>query len=295
MMSILKIILGIILLVVLLPGTEPHQQNDTDTTIIEIIEQPDEDIYDEQGNLKEEYVDSLLKEELLTETEEEERIPPTPVIAADPIGGKGNIDEKLEEKYADDLAFKLKKKQKKLKLKDDPFWDVLDLPFKYLRELINFMKDTLVGNVIAVFLIGVIVFFIVYLVRKNKAQLLKKSDNELPPEDMSDEELIRKADLSDLLTLAESSSDFKAAFRYRYLILIKTMTQYGIIKWDPSLTNKAIRRQIESPDIRKGFKELTVAYDYIWYGEYSIDRNEYDRLKSILEYSMQRITVGVPQ
>lgn len=256
----------------------------------------EEDIYDENGELDEEKIDSILMEQMGISGEEyeEEKTPPTPVVAAPHPGEQGTIGDNLEEKYGDALGFRLKEKEtekKKNTMKIEPLADLFQSIARTIYKVVRFLINDPLGNVIGLFMLAGLIYFITYLLRKNKAKVITANEEEVEPELMTDEELIRKADLRQLLQEAEKKGQHKNALRYYYLILIKKMDEFSFIRWSPSLTNGAILRQIKNSDLKNSFAELTRAYEYIWFGGYDLPQQEYARLKEVLVQATQTTEV----
>ncbi len=254
------------------------------------------DLYDENGDLKKEALDSLLLEGLLDLDEEDvaenDKDEPTPVIPIKPKSNDNVFDNDLSQKYADELGFRLKDRKKpdnKRKEIGAGFDDLV----KAIMALIAFLEDTVAGNIILTALFILIIYGLYRLIKSNKTVALKKSDDDLPPEEMTDEEIIKSDNLEVMIELAEKKGDIRSAYRLRYLGMIKILDQYDIIKWHPALTNNAIRRQIAESGLRKRFGEHTKAYEHIWFGEYRLSEKRYSELNNSIAESIKLVERGV--
>ncbi len=94
-----------------------------------------------------------------------------------------------------------------------------------------------------------------------------------------DENLIKDANLLDLIQQAEQSEDYRLALRYFYLKILKELTQKKIINWHPDKTNNDYAKEIADKDLKNSFKALSYIYDYVWYGKYYPAEKDYKNLK----------------
>ncbi|MGO4919733.1 hypothetical protein [Maribacter spongiicola] len=96
------------------------------------------------------------------------------------------------------------------------------------------------------------------------------------------EEHIEGIDINNLLSTALEHKDYRLAIRYQFLLTLQKLSKSEIIEWHFDKTNSDYFNEIEQLEIKKGFKKIAYLYDYIWYGEQSIDNSKYT--KSILDF-----------
>ena len=94
----------------------------------------------------------------------------------------------------------------------------------------------------------------------------------------TDEEIIRKQDIDQLIHTALQKGDLRLAVRYYYLKLLKLLEQKQFINWEAQKTNMEYLREIKDESIKPGFKKFTKWYDYIWYGNYPVSQHEYEMI-----------------
>ena len=63
-----------------------------------------------------------------------------------------------------------------------------------------------------------------------------------------------------------------------YLKLLKTLTDNEIIEWKINKTNRDYRREIRKSKYSKKFYKLTFTYEYTWYGEFDINKIQFDKI-----------------
>ena len=90
-----------------------------------------------------------------------------------------------------------------------------------------------------------------------------------------DEALIRDKDLSKLIQEAISKGNYKLAVRYYYLLLLKNLSEKELISWQQEKTNEDYIKELSNNKLNTDFEKLTYLYDYVWYGEFIIDKEKF--------------------
>lgn len=98
-----------------------------------------------------------------------------------------------------------------------------------------------------------------------------------------DEELLERTDLAQLISEAEQKDLYRIATRYRFMKILQELDARNLVQLDKKRTNWDYVRQLSSHPLNKKFLYLTQAYEYVWYGEFDINRSQYDLLKSKFE------------
>src|SRR5690606_2691651 len=82
---------------------------------------------------------------------------------------------------------------------------------------------------------------------------------------------IEAIDLDALLEGALRQGDYRLAVRYRFLMLLKQLSQREVIQWHFDKTNMDYLREIPPSPLRQEFQKATYLFDHIWYGQQPID------------------------
>ncbi|GAB5465658.1 MAG: hypothetical protein Kapaf2KO_10940 [Candidatus Kapaibacteriales bacterium] len=222
-----------------------------------------------------------LTDELLEELEEVEYEEPTipPIVPAEESDQEDRLSSDLS-KYEDKLGFRFKDDPKNQGFNMNPFNRLLRRISEVFSDILYFLRRTDLGRTAAIIAILGVIAFVIYRIRKLKMKPAKKSDDDVPLSEISDDELINRYPLDELMERSESEGDLVQAYRFRYLSLIKQLDTYSVISWKPSLTSQGIIRQIKDTNLRASFADLSKSYDYIWYGKYPLDATMFERLKS---------------
>ncbi|NND51152.1 MAG: DUF4129 domain-containing protein, partial [Flavobacteriaceae bacterium] len=134
-----------------------------------------------------------------------------------------------------------------------------------------------VGGVILFLL--VIYFIFRAIINKEGNWIFGKSSdkNIIPVTDI--ESNIHAVDFKALIKSAEKDNNYRLAIRYYYLWLLKDLTSAEVIEYDVEKTNSDYHNEITSEDLKKEFSYTSYLYNYIWYGEFNIDQNEFSRAR----------------
>lgn len=141
-------------------------------------------------------------------------------------------------------------------------------------QLENFFK--IVFIVAAVILIVLIVWMI--LRGSFTGVLGKKSDagNVVIPS----EENIRELNLDELIATHIAAGNYRFAIRYMFLKVLKILDKNKQIKWKPDKTNYEFGNEIKDAGARTVFFRLAYIYDVVWYGNFPLDKEQFENLKT---------------
>ncbi|MFD1163430.1 hypothetical protein [Hwangdonia seohaensis] len=92
-------------------------------------------------------------------------------------------------------------------------------------------------------------------------------------------ENIENADIDTLILNAEKDHDFRLAIRYYYLLVLKTLSIKNHIKFEDDKTNAEYLNEISEKPFSKKFAYASYLYNYIWYGEFPLNTDEYNKAK----------------
>lgn len=226
--------------------------------------------------------DSIKPQEVLEEVlrkaqnededlEEEEAAVPSLRQVPDSTVARLKLDPAFE--YANDSAYwtekpaKEKKKQKSSREEEyqrDREYDTWD--FSGLAGLAK-----IIMIVVLVALLG----FLIYKLMGNRwpwqgqAQL-KEAPEEEAAEDLNVDELQQK------IKQSIEQGKFRLAIRYSYLFTLRRLDEVGRIKLDARSTNHDYVNQMRPHDPDRTFSYLTNVYDYVWYGEFELNSDQFN-------------------
>lgn len=167
------------------------------------------------------------------------------------------------------------------------FWRAVG---RFFDRLFSFgSKDSLSGleilfKIIAFLIIGFVVYMIVkIIINKDGGWIFGKSNRKIDVSDLV-EENIHTIDFQTIINNAKKEENYRICIRYYYLWVLKTLADKEIIEWDMEKTNADYVYEISDKKTKTDFQYLSYLYDYIWYGEFELQKNEFLKAeKSFLE------------
>lgn len=231
--------------------------------------------------------DTILEQvETIDKTEDDVYINPRESLTYDEDAiSKTSFDKEKIEGYKNDSDFDYKEA-----LPEDNWWT------RFLRKLSDLYYDFfdwLLGGVPAEgiwsFVIGYLPYillvcfiaFIIWVFFKIDTGSLMMEKIKAPETLLSDDEaLIQRQDLQQLIDQALANNNYRLAVRFYYLLLLQSLTNKELIDWKVQKTNHDYIYEITDLKMRKQFIKVTDIYDYIWYGNFDVDKNAFTKAES---------------
>ena len=139
-------------------------------------------------------------------------------------------------------------------------------------------------KVLAILLILVVIYIIVKSLMNNEGNWIFGKNSDKKMIDFSSiEKNIQLVDFEKLISTTIASGQKRLAIRYYYLFLLKKMSDKQLIVWDLEKTNSDYLFEIKNQNQKDNFAYLSYLYNYIWYGEFEIDQNTFD--KAVLSFN----------
>ncbi len=91
------------------------------------------------------------------------------------------------------------------------------------------------------------------------------------------EENIHELDFNALIDEAVQQQQYRKALRLLYLRSLKELSDGNYIHWSMDKTNREYLSELPAGELRKSFEQLTLLFEYIWYGDFPVDRPLFDR------------------
>lgn len=169
------------------------------------------------------------------------------------------------------------------------FWDrMMAKIFRLLQSIFGETVFTKSGNItgvlirlFAIVLVGFLIYFMIkYLIGKEGNFLFGKKNRKVIIKDEELHENIHEINFPESILKFEKSGDFRSAVRYQFLYVLKKLSDKKIIVWNPEKTNKDYVAELKTAHIKDEFSKLSYIFDYVWYGEFSIDEASYQKFKN---------------
>ncbi len=213
------------------------------------------------------------------------------IIDSDSIT-KVSFNEKFKSKYSnDDFIYETKKAEKNAW---DRFISWLQAKLGQLFDFgINDTSSNIIGGVvqtIAVLLVIFVIYLIVKSILNNEGQWIfgRNSDrNIINYEDV--EKNLQAVNFEKLIAQSIKNGQNRLSIRYYYLWLLKIMSQREIIEWDIEKTNSDYVYEIKDELFKQEFSYLSYLYNYIWYGEFDLEMDTFEKAKIAFETTIQKL------
>lgn len=164
------------------------------------------------------------------------------------------------------------------------FWEKLQ---RFLKKLLGMGSmdeisdiNLIIIKIICGIIVLIVIYFVIRLLMRHKGNWFFQKKNESIPIDINDaEQLIQLANFEQLIAEIESQGDSRQSIRLYYLWLLKDLKEKELIVWLPEKTNADYMSELKDESLRKQFTYLSYLYNYIWYGEFTINGEDYINAK----------------
>jgi hypothetical protein len=144
----------------------------------------------------------------------------------------------------------------------------------------SWLHSTTTKVIVITLLIALLIFTIFKLIDRNVSVNKKIPESILQAREMTEEELIEQT-MDDLIAQAIAAGDYRLAIRFLYIQTIQSLNIYKFIQWKKDKTNKDYLREMRSHEKYKHFRELTLVYEVVWYGDHSIEASRFEAVNSL--------------
>jgi hypothetical protein len=151
------------------------------------------------------------------------------------------------------------------------------------------LKSPTTKVVVILITIALLIFTLIKLLGKTGNANAKVYMDNISIEELTEENFI-ETDLEKLLRIALESNDYRSAVRILYLSTIQQLNSTGLILWKKDKTNKDFLREMRKHSNYKTFRDITLAYEIVWYGDRQIELQQFTSLKNIVDNFLLKTT-----
>lgn len=101
---------------------------------------------------------------------------------------------------------------------------------------------------------------------------------------------IRDVNLANLLQLSISERRYRDAVRLMYLQVLKSLSEKEWIDWKLYKTNYVYEQEMAGKALASEFSQLTMSFEYIWYGNYPVSQNLFSSLQHRFQTFHQKLS-----
>jgi hypothetical protein len=194
----------------------------------------------------------------------------------DSIKNWRNLKEYAYAKYLDSLLRGIKKKEPKQRT---------ELP---RTSIFSGMFSSVISVVLWTLAIA-FVLFILYQLFLTQGAFKRKAKSKDAVAEVEEEIITNESDFDALIRQALQIGNYRQAVRYQYLRTLHLLADKNMVQLAPDKTNFQYVNEITDYNNHQIFKALTLNYEYVWYGEFEIDKNIYDKIESNFKGFNQKI------
>ncbi len=131
------------------------------------------------------------------------------------------------------------------------------------------------------------VISLLYLFLKNRKPTDKKVLVDL--EDDWNPEIISKSELELRLEQALLREDYRECVRIYFTFILKELFGLGWLRWKKDKTNQQYSLELKGRPGSLKFDEAVRIYDVVWYGEYELNRDDYELVQPVMNEYYQEL------
>lgn len=166
------------------------------------------------------------------------------------------------------------------------FWNWIN---KFLRKIGYYDNEWKIIKIILYVIAGAAITLLIIMLFKVDLRGLwsGKSSSKIKIEYV--EENIHEMDFEKLIQSAIEEKDYRKAVRLFYLSTLKKLADKNIIDWQPGKTNYDYLLEIKTQSIQPIFKELNYFFQYVWYGDFPVDIDNFQTAQLSYQQAIKEI------
>ncbi|WP_165822177.1 DUF4129 domain-containing protein [Hymenobacter edaphi] len=130
--------------------------------------------------------------------------------------------------------------------------------------------------------VGALVLVVLQLLGLKPGEWLRGRGRRVPVPYALEADDVHEETLPDRLRAAEEAGQWRLATRLGYLLVLKQLTDRALIDWQPQKTNHHYDAELRQrgPALAPAFGALTWQFEYVWYGEFALTREQYGQVQA---------------
>lgn len=137
---------------------------------------------------------------------------------------------------------------------------------------------------------GAFLYALLRLLRLDLTGLLGRRARAVPLPYEAAPEDIHGVNFAGALAEAETAGNYRLAVRLGYLLVLRHLTERGLIRWQPDKTNHEYLLELAGTPWAAGFRELTRQFELVWYGELPLPPAAYPALRDTRQAFLHHLT-----
>lgn len=92
-----------------------------------------------------------------------------------------------------------------------------------------------------------------------------------------------------LIQEATEKKEYRLATRLVFLYALKILSDNHLIDFSPGKTNHDYVEELQKGEIKTGLNDLSFYFDYAWYGNFAINENQFQKIKSTFSFWREKV------
>jgi hypothetical protein len=153
----------------------------------------------------------------------------------------------------------------------------------------NWLATLLFSRGFEIFLLcllgAILLYAIIRIIAENNLQFFYRSPRRQPSAASAEVPDLLEDDLEGKLQHFLQTKEYRQAVRYLYLKSLRLLNERGLIRYQnhQPVTNWEYWQQLNGKPQSAPFRDLTVAYEKVWYGEFPVGDSQFERLHRYFE------------
>lgn len=139
-------------------------------------------------------------------------------------------------------------------------------------------------------LIALLIVVIVMVVLKAKAPAAINNQRVAARTLEEAEENLPDVELDQIYEQSLNDGSLRIALRIKFLMVLQTLIDQGLIEWRKRKTNHEYEREIDDTATRWQFGDIVSTFENVWYGTHELERPEFDRVAGIMQTLKNRLS-----
>lgn len=102
-----------------------------------------------------------------------------------------------------------------------------------------------------------------------------------------------KVDLETTIAAAVRDKEYRLAIRFMYLKALRLLEDKGWICLNRESTNRDYLNALAAYPLARPFRIITRSYDYVWYGEFALNEQQFEHLRKDFELFYDNVSSSV--
>ncbi len=175
------------------------------------------------------------------------------------------------------------------KTESNSFWE------KFWETVFTMLRSPLFRQIVWLLMLSLFAAAVIWFLVQNKMNIFGSGKAVILASQAKggDADNLFTTDLQEAADKAAEKGDYRLAIRFSYLLLLKTFSENGLISYGTDTTNSEYLAQLYSRPCYRDFFNVTRSYEYAWYGEMPVNKQQYESVVSDFSSLYQKAGLSI--